>query len=264
MHWRLLTKRFRFLAAAAGLVVLLAVAAPASGHVQGGENVPADLAGAEEASGAAAAPSSGSPSLPPLTVDELVQHVQVALSGIETIEITVEVDQYSPADGGVTPGRGRLMAILPDLFRFDWLEPDMLAGSILLVDRGRNEARQYNPIREEIIVQRWDRLAAQQNLGQDLDRWISLPSQEDYELAAGGIGFSNGDPYYIVLARPRTDPRQLYEFFVHPETWMISQFRYYDVEGRLALAAALRDVRINAGLAEEHLRAMPEAIIRQR
>ncbi|HEY8418339.1 MAG TPA: hypothetical protein VIK93_09950 [Limnochordales bacterium] len=183
---------------------------------------------------------------------------------IRDIELVVEVEQYNATDGSVTPGRGRLLALLPDLFRFEWLEPDMLAGSILLVDRAQNEARQYNPIREEIIVQQWDRLAAQQNLGENLDRWLSLPDPSAYELAMGDATYNDRQPYYVVLARPRSDPRQLYEFLVHPETWMVSQFRYFDADGRLALHAFLRDVRINGGLDEARLRAMPAAIVRHR
>ncbi|OUM97723.1 MAG: hypothetical protein BAA04_08390 [Firmicutes bacterium ZCTH02-B6] len=202
--------------------------------------------------------------LPELTLDEIVHHVEAKLRTIKEIEVTVEVSQYNATDGSVTPGRGRLLAVLPDLYRFDWLEPDMLAGSILLVDVAKNEARQYNPIREEIIVQRWDLLAEQQNLGAEINRWLSLPNPEDYELSLGGVGYNDSHPHYVVLARPVRDPRQLYEFFVHPDSWMISQFRYYDVDGRLALHAVLRDVRINAGLDEDLVRSLPEAIVRHR
>lgn len=222
--------------------------------------------GDPEANGAdpAATADQGEPVLPPLSVDDIVARVEAAFREVTDIEVTVEVDQYNATDGSITPGRGRLRAILPDLFRFEWLEPDMLAGSILLVDRSHNEARQYNPIREEIIVQQWDRLAAQQNLGQNLDRWISLPDQNDYELAMGGIAYNDHVPHYVVLARPRSDLRQLYEFLVHPETWMISQFRYFDVDGRLALHAFLRDLRINTGLDEALLKTMPAGIVRHR
>ena len=202
--------------------------------------------------------------LPAATIDEIVQQVEAKFRTISEIEVTVEVEQYNATDGSVTPGRGRLLAVLPDLFRFEWLEPDMLAGSILLVDRAKNEARQYNPIREEIIVQRWDRLAEQQKLGQELNRWLSLPSPDDYELTLGGVAYNDSKPYYVVLARPLSDPRQLYEFYVHPESWMISQFRYYNADGRLLLHATLRDLRINAGLDEERVRALPEAIVRYR
>ena len=197
-------------------------------------------------------------------MEEVLAQAEAALRTIKDIELIVEVEQYNATDGSVTPGRGRLLALLPDLFRFEWLEPDMLAGAILLVDRAQNEARQYNPIREEIIVQQWDRLAVQQNLGQNLDRWLSLPDPDDYEFAMGDVTYNDQQPYYVVLARPRSDPRQLYEFLVHPETWMISQFRYFDVDGRLALRGFLRDVRINAGLDEAWLRAMPAAIVRHR
>ncbi|HLT58511.1 MAG: hypothetical protein LOD91_02805 [Limnochordales bacterium] len=210
------------------------------------------------------APAAAPEALPPLSVEEIVAQVEAAFAAIRDIELIVEVDQYNATDGSVTPGRGRLQAQLPDLFRFEWLEPDMLAGAILLVDRAQNEARQYNPIREEIIVQQWDRLAAQQNLGPELDRWLSLPDPADYELTVGDIAYNNHQPHYLVLARPRSDPRQLYEFYVHPDTWMISQFRYYDVDGRLALHAVLRDVRINAGLDETLLRTMPGGVVRYR
>src|SRR5690606_4491002 len=87
--------------------------------------------------------------LPAVTIEEIVQQMEAKFSTITEIEVTVEVEQYNATDGSVTPGRGRLLAVLPDLFRFEWLEPDMLAGSILLVDRAKNEARQYNPVREE-------------------------------------------------------------------------------------------------------------------
>ena len=202
--------------------------------------------------------------LPAVTIEEIVQQMEAKFSTITEIEVTVEVEQYNATDGSVTPGRGRLLAVLPDLFRFEWLEPDMLAGSILLVDRAKNEARQYNPVREEIIVQRWDRLAEQQNLGQELNRWLSLPNPDNYELTLGGIAYNDSEPHYVVLARPLSDPRQLYEFYVHPDSWMISQFRYYNVDGRLALRAVLRDLRINAVLDEERVRALPEAIVRYR
>ncbi len=98
---------------------------------------------------------------------------------------------------------------MPDLFPFDWLQPDMMAGSILLVDREKNEAHQYNPIREEIIVQRWDRFAAQQNLVPEIDRWLTVPGPDDYDLDWAASSTSASQPYYVVLARRKADPRSI-------------------------------------------------------
>ncbi|MFS8523437.1 MAG: hypothetical protein FWJ83_01120 [Limnochordales bacterium] len=196
------------------------------------------------------------------TIEEIVARAEAELSAIRRVELIVELEQYNATDGSITPGRGKLTAKMPDLFRFDWLQPDMMAGSILMVDRARNEAHQYNPIREEIIVQRWDRLAAQQNLVPDIDRWLALPDPEDYDIEFGGVATVDGTDLYVVLARPKAAPQQLYEFLVHPETWLVTEFRFYDSPGRLALRGLLKDVRINGDLPESAIRELPPARIR--
>src|SRR5690625_2214560 len=119
------------------------------------------------------------------TLDALIAEAEAKLLQIETVELLVTLEQYSPADDSVTSGKGRLTARRADVFRSDWLQTDTMAGSILLVDKERNEAQQYNPIREEIIVQRWDHLAAQQNLGPEIDRWLAVPSPDDFFLELG-------------------------------------------------------------------------------
>lgn len=211
--------------------------------------------------GPAAALEQGSePAWP--SVDEIVARAEEQLNAIRQVELIVELEQYNPTDGRMTPGRGRLTARMPDLFRFDWLQPDMLAGSILMVDRARNEAHQYNPIREEIIVQRWDRLAAQQNLVPEIDRWLALPDPEDYDIELGGVEIVDDVPMFLVLARPKAAPDQLYEFLVHSETWLVHEFRFFDAPRRLALRGLLKDVRINGGLTESHIRELPRARIR--
>lgn len=209
----------------------------------------------------AAAQEAQDEALPAL--EEIVARVEEKLRSIEQLEMTVELEQYNPADGSVTPGRGRVLAQFPNLFRFDWLAPDMLAGSILVVDRARNEAQQYNPIREEIIVQRWDRLAAQQNLVPDIDRWLALPDPADYDVELGGVAYVDDVPHYLILARPKADPAQRYEFLIHPATWMVTEFRYYDAQGRLTLRGVLSDVRINGGPVESRIRDLPRARVRQ-
>lgn len=196
-------------------------------------------------------------------LEDVMARVEEKLSSIQQVELTVDLEQFNATDGSVTPGRGKLLAHFPDLFRFDWLAPDMLAGSILVVDRARNEAQQYNPIREEIIVQRWDRLAAQQNLVPDIDRWLALPDPAEYEIELGGLVPVNNEPHFLILARPKAAPAQLYEFLVHPETWMVTEFRYYDAQGRLTLRGVLSDVRINGGPIESRIRDLPRARVRQ-
>lgn len=196
------------------------------------------------------------------SLDEIIARVEEKLNSIEQVELTVDLEQYNATDGSVTPGRGKLIAHFPDLFRFDWLEPDMLAGSILLVDRARNEAHQYNPIREEIIVQRWDRFAAQQNLAPEIDRWLALPDPADYDVELGGVEHVDDQSYYLVIARPKAAPQQRYEFLVHPETWLVAEFRFYDSPGRLALRGVLSDVRINGGPMESRIRELPPARVR--
>lgn len=204
------------------------------------------------------------PLLPPLTLEDVAARVEAAWNEIDDLDVIVELEQYNPTDGAVTSGRGRLRALVPDLFRFDWLLPDMMAGSILLIDRARNEARQYNPVREEIIVQQWDQLAQEQNLGQDVDRWLTLPDAGDYALELGKPAVEGHRAYYTVLARPHGDPGQLYEFLVDPETWLVQEFRYYDPSGRLLLRGRLADVTINHGVSEERLRRLPPAAVRHR
>lgn len=191
------------------------------------------------------------------SLEEVMANAEAKLASIDAVELLVELEQYSPADGSVTQGKGRLSARLPDLFRFDWLQPDMMAGSILLVDKQKNEAHQYNPIREEIIVQRWDTLAAQQNLAPEIDRWLALPSPDDFALQAGGVETINGQANYVIAARPHESPEFLYEFLISPETWLISHFRQYDSDGRLALRGSLTDVRINGDLLASKISAMP-------
>lgn len=192
-----------------------------------------------------------------VSLDELLANAEENMADIETVELLVTLEQYSPADGSVTPGSGRLAAQMPDIFRFDWLQPDMMAGSILLVDKPNNEARQYNPIREEIIVQRWDDLAQQQNLGPEIDRWLSVPSPDDFMLELGDSETIDGATVHIILARPHEAPDVLYEFAIDPDTWFISHFRQYDEDGRLMLYGVLSDVHINGDVSKSRLTAMP-------
>src|SRR5690606_17131087 len=184
------------------------------------------------------------------TIVEIVARVEAELSAIRVVELNAEREQYNATDGSFTAGRGTLTAKMPALYRFDCLQPDIMACIILMVDRARNDAYQSNPIREEIIVQRWDRLAAQQNLVPDIDRWLALPDPEDYDIEFGGVETVDGTDLYVVLARPKAAPQQLYEFLVHPETWLVTEFRFYDSPGRLALRGLLKDVRINGDLPE--------------
>lgn len=198
------------------------------------------------------------------SIDDIVTKAREALLEIHQLQVVVDVEQYNPTDGSVTFGKGKLSALMPDLFRLDWLQPDMMAGSILTIDRAENEARQYNPIREEIIVQSWERLAAENNFTADIDRWLSIPDPDDYDLELAGIEHDDEQPYYVVLARPKEDPRQLYEFFLHPETWLVRQFRYHDVNGHLSMVGRLTNVQVDAGITENTLRTMPRATIRHR
>lgn len=200
-----------------------------------------------------------------VTLDELLSEAEARLAAIETVELIVALEQYSPADGSVTPGKGRLTARMPDVFRFDWMEPDMMAGSILLVDKQNNEAQQYNPIREEIIIQRWDRLAEQQNLGPEIDRWLAVPSPDDFHLEMGEAELVDERLLFVVLARPREAPDILYEFFIDPNSWLVSMFRQYDRDGRLMLRGSLSDVQINGDISADRLNEMPPfARIRRR
>lgn len=200
-----------------------------------------------------------------VTLDELLTQAEGRLATIETVELIVRLEQYSPADGSVSPGKGRLTARMPDVFRFDWMEPDMMAGSILLVDKGNNEAQQYNPIREEIIIQRWDRLAEQQNLGPEIDRWLAVPSPDDFYLEMGESEIVDERMLFVVLARPREAPDILYEFLIDPDSWLVSMFRQYDRDDRLMLRGSLSDVRINGDISAERLTEMPPyARIRRR
>lgn len=191
------------------------------------------------------------------SLDEIIANVDAALASIDSVELIVELQQFSPSDGSVTYGKGQLSARLPDLFRFDWLQPDMMAGSILLVDKQKNEAHQYNPIREEIIVQRWDTLAAQQNLTPEIDQWLSLPDPDDYLLQVKGIEVIDNNTGYVVSARPHEDPPHVYEFLINSETWLVSHFRQYDEDGRLALRGSLTNVRINGDIVASKISAMP-------
>ena len=196
------------------------------------------------------------------TIEEIIARAEAELSAIRRVELIVELEQYNATDGSITPGRGKLMAKMPDLFRFDWLQPDMMAGSILMVDRDRNEAHQYNPIREEIIVQRWDRLAAQQNLVPDIDRWLALPSPEDYDIQFGGIEYVGGTDLYVVLARPRRRHSQLYEFlFIRRRGWS-PNFAITIPRGRLALRGLLKTYASTAARRKARILDLPRARIR--
>lgn len=195
--------------------------------------------------------------VPALALDDVLAEAEARLNTIKTVRLLVTLEQYSPADGSVTFGQGRLQAYMPDVFRFDWLQPDMMAGSILLVDKSNNEAQQYNPIREEIIIQRWDHLAAQQNLGPEIDRWLSVPSPDEFYLELGETETMGDRIGYVVLARPKEMPEILYEFVVDGETWLISHFRQYDQEGRLALRGALTDIAVNGELNLQQMTSMP-------
>lgn len=199
------------------------------------------------------------------TLDELITMAESKLSAIENVELLVTLEQYSPADGSVTAGKGRLTARMPDVFRFDWLQPDMMAGSILLVDKERNEAQQYNPIREEIIIQSWDHLAAQQNLGPEIDRWLAVPSPDDFLLELGEPELLGDETTHVILARPRETPDILYEFLLDSETGLVKHFRQYDRDGRLALRGTLTDVQLNGDISTSRLTEMPPfARIRRR
>ena len=51
-------------------------------------------------------------------------------------------------------------------------------------------------------MQRWDRLAAQQNLVPEIDRWLALPDPEDYDISLDGVEYVDEQAFYVVFARP--------------------------------------------------------------
>src|SRR5690606_32549875 len=68
--------------------------------------------------------------------------VQAALSAVSDVEQMLRMEIINPANGHVQRAAGRLRAKLPNLFRIDFTEPDMLAGVAVVVDVVRNRAWQ--------------------------------------------------------------------------------------------------------------------------
>lgn len=184
--------------------------------------------------------------------------VQAALNAADDVEQTIRMEIINPANGHVQRAAGRLQARLPNLFRIDFTEPDMLAGVAVVVDVVRNRAWQYQPVTEQIIVQPWDELARERGVEFELDTWLGFPDPERFRLRRGDDVSIDGTAYILLEGRPRQPSSAArYEFLVHPERWWVEGLRLYDASENLIFSALIDDVTLNQGLDEDHLQAFP-------
>lgn len=189
---------------------------------------------------------------------EIVDRVESAVSQVEDLQMQVRMELINPESGSITKARGYLRALLPELIRLDFLEPDMLQGMTLLVDVAANQALQFHPVTEQVIIQPWDRLAQERGLQLEFERWLGLPDPEQYEFRRLADQ-EHGDVIYVTLEGiPREPGAGLrYEFLIHPTRWWVEHIRLYDAENRLIFMAWLDEIVMNQGISEADLRALP-------
>jgi len=203
---------------------------------------------------AAAAPAGGSAE----GALAVAAKVQAALNAADDVEQTIRMEIINPANGHVQQAAGRLRARLPNLFRIDFTEPDMLAGVAVVVDVVRNRAWQYQPVTEQIIVQPWDQLARERGVEFELDTWLGFPDPERFQLRRGDDVHIDGTAYICLEGRPREPSSAArYEFLIHPERWWVEGLRLYDASENLIFSALIDDVALNQGLDEDDLQAFP-------
>jgi len=203
---------------------------------------------------ASAAPASGSTE----AALSVAAKVQAALNAANDVEQTIRMEIINPANGHVQRAAGRLRAKLPNLFRIDFTEPDMLAGVAVVVDVVRNRAWQYQPVTEQIIVQPWDQLARERGVEFELDTWLGFPDPQRFQLRRGDDVHVDGTAYILLEGRPRQPSSAArYEFLIHPERWWVEGLRLYDASENLIFSALIDDVSLNQGLDEDHLQAFP-------
>lgn len=191
-------------------------------------------------------------------LEAILQNVQASLDQTRDIEQILAMEIHQPARGTTTRAEGRVLAILPGLFRLDFLSPDMLAGISVVVDLAANEVRQFQPVTEQVIVQAWDQLARERSFELELEHWFGVPDPQRFALkrvADQQIGGTR----YIVLDGTAKQPSAAarYEFLINPERWWVDGLRLFDADGQLLFSAWVTDITFNQGLGEGQLRALP-------
>lgn len=230
---------------------LVSITLPTGGSASTGEDAKA-LSSSSQTGSASASGLQGD-------VGRIVQRVETAVSQAQDLQMQVRMDLINPESGSVTKARAYLRARLPELIRLDFLEPDMLRGMILVVDVAANQALQFHPVTEQVIVQPWDRLARERGLQLEFERWLGLPDPEQYEFRRLPDR-QQGDVSYVALEGVPREGRtgMRYEFLIHPTRWWVEHIRLYDAQNRLIFTAWLDEIVVNQGIGEADLRALPQ------
>lgn len=191
-------------------------------------------------------------------VTEILGKLQDSLQQVRDLHQIVRMEIVQPASGSVTQAEGRLRAILPHLFRLDFLAPSMLAGVSVLVDLAANEVRQFQPVTEQVIVQAWDRVARERSLELELSHWLGAPDPERFHLERGADYRVDGTRYVVLKGTAKEQSAAArYEFFIHPERWWVEGLRLYDANDALIFSAWMTEITFNQGMDETALRSLP-------
>lgn len=190
--------------------------------------------------------------------DAVAARVGAALQDIRDVQQYLRMAIINPQSGTVTHAEGRLQGRMPDLFRVDFTEPDMLAGVTVIIDLTANEVRQFQPVTEQIIVQPWDQLASERGIEFDVEGWLGVPDPDKFRLTQLDDRHIDGQRYVVLQGEPRHGDRgSRYEFFINPARWWVEGLRVYDSHDNLIFSASMEDITFNQDLDEGRLRSLP-------
>lgn len=202
----------------------------------------------------------------------LADVVEQKLAGIEDVRMIVELDLVQ---------QGQPTSIVMNvksskshqLTRVELLEPDVVAGQIMVIDLENNEMKMYMPVLNQIIVQPLANSAA--GLGfnlefTDLTQTLNLQglSGEIKEVTAVEAGLE-----YLVVINDLgdqlpfmqgidVDPQELVQYI-----WIDAEYIPYRVEGYQGTALlgklVLTEYEFNSGIAVDELLEMPDVPVLQ-
>lgn len=201
-----------------------------------------------------------------LTFDQLIAHVEEKLLDVEDFRIKAVIEVVE----GERINRSAVVIETSQahrVVRVEIVEPDILAGQIIVIDEASNAMKMYMPAFDQIIVQKLDNAEADLGLGVDFTDISKMFNIDDVDGEIKEIMETDTGLNYVIVIDAITDQFQfpgangeLHEALYY--LWINADFMPFKIEvidnDNYLGAFYLEQYELNIGLTADELLALPD------
>lgn len=202
------------------------------------------------------------------TVDYIVEHLNQRVEQMRDLSAVISWVRIGARDGSRTEGSVRIEAVFPHVIRATFLGPSLWEGVVYILDAEQNALTEYIPTTGQANVYALDEVL--RDLGGTRaiipvspEELFTLPSPDEFHLAVVDVKEENGREYAVVDAASKAGAER-YRLWVDTVDWIVTRIESIGSDGNLKEAADAIEVKMNQGITEAPLRALPAGAVVRR